>query len=295
MRHYRRPSALCQAFVKQAEALAKAGEEERSRQFLAFALGYMTHLGTDTVAHSFVNEQCGGPFRNHPQRHHVIENHIDAWNYRETGPNGKLTPDPWGHSDTYPDVSMAALWFDVQITPDDAQGEQRPDPLPDDPAARKKALDKDGEMPDWMAESIVLALMDCFQDPAEHPHIYQGDAFQAAIDDNLLTKLIEGKLGMKRSDVYIGNVLCCRPPGNRDPLPDEIEACKPFLKAKLELIRPRLVVALGNFAAKLLTGSTLGITKLREREFKMRDGTLLMCTFHPAAALRGLKHKLGGA
>ena len=195
MSHYRRPSALCQAFVKQAEALAKAGEEERSRQFLAFALGYATHLGTDTVAHSFVNEQCGGPFRNHPQRHHVIENHIDAWNYRETGPNGKLTPDPWGHSDTYQDVSMAALWFEVQITPDDAQGQQRPDPLPDDPDARKKALDKDGEMPDWMAESIVLALMDCFQDPAEHPHIYQGDAFQAAIDDNLLTKLIEDVTG----------------------------------------------------------------------------------------------------
>jgi hypothetical protein len=195
MSHYRRPSALCQAFVKQAKALADDGEEERSKQFLAFALGYMTHLGTDTVAHSFVNEQCGGPFRNHPQRHHVIENHIDAWNYRETGPNGKLTPDPWGHSDTYPDVSMAALWFEVQITPEDAQGEQRPDPLPDDPDARKEALDKDGEMPDWMAESIVLALMDCFQNPAEHPHIYQGDAFQSAIDDNLLTKLIEDVTG----------------------------------------------------------------------------------------------------
>src|SRR5438309_5300409 len=114
----------------------------------------------------------------------------------------------------------------------------------------------------------------------------KGEPFVGAAGQ-LLTKLIEGKLGLERSDVYIANTLCCRPPGNRDPLPDEIEACKPFLKAKLELISPRLVVALGNFAAKLLTGSTLGITKLREREFKMRDGTPLMCTFHPAAALRG--------
>jgi DNA polymerase len=114
----------------------------------------------------------------------------------------------------------------------------------------------------------------------------QGEPFVGAAGQ-LLTKLIEQKLGMKRADVYIANVLCCRPPGNRDPQPDEIEACKPFLKAKLELIRPRVVVALGNFAAKLLTGSALGITKLREREFKMRDGTPLMCTFHPAAALRG--------
>src|SRR5262245_40871371 len=195
MSHYRRPSALCQALVKQAEALAAAGEKEHSEQFLAFALGYMTHLGTDTVAHAFVNEQCGGPFRNHPQRHHLIENHIDAWNYRETQAGGKLTPDPWGHSDTYPEVSMAALWFDVQLTPDDPGGVQRPDPLPDDPDARKQALDVDGEMPDWMAESIVLALMDCFQDPAEHPHIYQGDAFQTSIDDNLLTKLIEQVTG----------------------------------------------------------------------------------------------------
>lgn len=114
----------------------------------------------------------------------------------------------------------------------------------------------------------------------------QGEPFVGAAGQ-LLTKLIEQKLGLKRADVYIANTLVCRPPGNRDPLPEEIEACKPFLRAKLDLIEPRLVVALGNFAAKLLTGSTLGITKLREQRFSMRDGTPLMCTFHPAAALRG--------
>jgi len=114
----------------------------------------------------------------------------------------------------------------------------------------------------------------------------KGEPFVGAAGQ-LLTKLIEQKLGLQRADVYIANTLCCRPPGNRDPLPAEIEACKPFLRAKLDLIKPRLVVALGNFAAKLLTGSSLGITKLRERRFTMRDGTPLMCTFHPAAGLRG--------
>lgn len=114
----------------------------------------------------------------------------------------------------------------------------------------------------------------------------QGEPFVGA-SGRLLTKLIEDKLGMQRRDVYIMNTIRCRPPDNRDPLPDEIEACKPFLRRQLELIKPRVVVALGNFAGKLLTGSTQGVTRLREREFKMRDGTPLRCTFHPAAALRG--------
>ena len=196
MSHYRRPSALCQSFVKQVEALKAAGKVEESEQFLAFTLGSITHLGTDTVAHAFVNEQCGGPFRDHPQRHHLIENHIDAWNYSQTAPGKLITPDPWGHSATYPDVSMSALWFAVQMTPKTAKdpngpkGKQRPDPLPDDPADRKKALDVDGEMPDWMADAICLALIDAFKDH-DHPKIFQGSAFQSAIDSGLLTKIIE--------------------------------------------------------------------------------------------------------
>ena len=195
MSHYRRPSALCQAFVDQANKLAEAGETDKSEQFLAFALGYMTHLGTDTVAHSFVNEQCGGPFRNHPQRHHLIENHIDAWNYSQTRDGGKLTQDPWGHSKAYPDLSMSALWFAVQTTLETPEGDPRPSNPPDDPAARQNALDVDGEMPDWMANSIVQAMMDTFQDPEEHPQIYQGSSFQSAINDNLLTKSIEDATG----------------------------------------------------------------------------------------------------
>jgi hypothetical protein len=195
MSHYRRPAALCQSFIKQVDDLAAKGMQDESDQFLAFALGYMTHLGTDTVAHSFVNEQCGGPYRNHPQRHHLIENHIDAWNYEQGGPGGRLTPDPWGPTPDYPGVSMSALWFAVQMTPDTPQGVQRPvGPFPDD-AARATALDVDGEMPDWMANSIVLAMMDCFQDPVEHPQILQGDAFQSAIDSPLLTKIFEQLTG----------------------------------------------------------------------------------------------------
>lgn len=114
----------------------------------------------------------------------------------------------------------------------------------------------------------------------------QGEPFVGR-SGQLLTKLIAEHLGLQREQVYIANTLKCRPPDNRDPLPEEIEACTPFLRRQLALVRPRVVVALGNFAAKLLTGSTFGITKLREREFTMRDGTPLRCTFHPSAALRG--------
>lgn len=195
MTHYRRPSALCRALVRQSQRLAEedsADSHTRSRQFLAFALGYITHVGTDVIAHSFVNEQCGGPFRNHPQRHHLIENHIDAWNYSQSH-SGKLIPaDPWGATDSYPELSMSALWFAVQLTPGDAEqpmGVQRPEPLPEDPAERKKALDVDGDMPGWMADSIILALIDTFIDHP-HPQIFGGDGFQAKIDQGKLADVI---------------------------------------------------------------------------------------------------------
>lgn len=113
----------------------------------------------------------------------------------------------------------------------------------------------------------------------------KGEPFVGAAGQ-LLTRLIETKLGLKRSDVYFANVLKCRPPGNRDPQPIEVETCRPFLEQQLELIRPRVVVALGNFAAKLLTGTQTGISRLREKRFTQPHGTLL-CTYHPAAALRG--------
>jgi uracil-DNA glycosylase len=104
----------------------------------------------------------------------------------------------------------------------------------------------------------------------------------------LLTQLIEG-IGLSRDDVYIANVVKCRPPGNRDPLPDEIAACSPWLDRQLELISPRVLVTLGNFATKLLLQTKDGITKLRGREFRYhRAGidAVLVPTFHPSAVLR---------
>ncbi len=219
MSHYRRPSALCQAFVRQVDALAAKGLKEESEQFLAFTLGYITHLGVDTVAHSFVNEQCGGPYRNHPQRHHLIENHIDAWNYEQTKPGGKLKADPWGRTDEYPSVSMSALWFAVQLTPDDPHGQQRPTgPFVDDDA-RQAALDVDGEMPGWMAESIVLAMIDCFKDH-DHPLIYQGEAFQTAIDQGLLTKIFKEITGHGLDRPFDDLLNAIAPPHSfKDPVP----------------------------------------------------------------------------
>ena len=101
----------------------------------------------------------------------------------------------------------------------------------------------------------------------------------------LLTRLIEG-IGLTRDDVYIANVVKCRPPGNRDPLPLEIAACRPYLESQLDFLDPRVVVTLGNFATRLLLGTKDGITKLRGREFPYRDGSVLIPTLHPAAVLR---------
>src|ERR1700683_1984737 len=95
-----------------------------------------------------------------------------------------------------------------------------------------------------------------------------------------------GGRGRTRDDVYICNVVKCRPPGNRDPLPAEIEACRPYLEAQLDFLAPRVVVTLGNFATKLLTGTKEGITKMRGREVPYRPGVVLIPTLHPAAVLR---------
>lgn len=92
-------------------------------------------------------------------------------------------------------------------------------------------------------------------------------------------------MGMNREDVYICNVEKCRPPGNRDPLPEEISACEPFLKRQLRAIRPRLIVALGRFAAQTLLREETPIGRLRGR-WKEYEGIPLMPTFHPAYLLR---------
>src|SRR5881392_3461608 len=103
----------------------------------------------------------------------------------------------------------------------------------------------------------------------------------------LLEKLLAG-IGLSRQDVFIANVLMCRPPGNRDPQPDEIQACEPHLFRKLELIEPRIVATLGNFATKLLSGRPLGITRVHGQEQETTIGSrtvLLYPLYHPPAVL----------
>jgi uracil-DNA glycosylase len=103
----------------------------------------------------------------------------------------------------------------------------------------------------------------------------------------LLDQLLGG-IGMSREDVYIANVIKCRPPGNRDPMPDEIEACESHLFRQVELIRPKLVGTLGNFATKLLSGKPTGITRVHGQEQQVELGeraVLLYPLYHPAAAL----------
>ena len=104
----------------------------------------------------------------------------------------------------------------------------------------------------------------------------------------LLEQLL-GEIGLERKDVFINNVLMCRPPGNRDPMPEEVEECKPFLMKRIELIEPKVICTLGNYSTKLLTGSPRGITKVhgepQPREIGGRS-VILYPLFHPAAALR---------
>jgi DNA polymerase len=103
----------------------------------------------------------------------------------------------------------------------------------------------------------------------------------------LLDKLLAG-IGLTRSDVYIANVLKCRPPGNRDPQPDEIELCEGYLFRQIEAIEPKLVATLGNFATKLLSGKPLGITRVHGQEQEVTLGgrnVVLYPLYHPAAAL----------
>lgn len=111
----------------------------------------------------------------------------------------------------------------------------------------------------------------------------QGEPFVGAAG-KLLDRLL-GEIGIARDDVYIANVLKCRPPGNRDPKTEEIEACKGYLRRQLELIDPKVVVTLGNFATRLLLKRTTGITRLRGQVYPWWHRQLVP-TFHPAAALR---------
>ncbi len=201
MLHYRKTTQMARALLEEAERQYKLnGDQTQLAQFQAFALGWVCHVGTDVIAHSFVNEQCGGPFRTHWQRHHLIENHIDAWNYRQAGTvqgsRGTLAVEDFAADDTYPDLGVSALQFAVALDPDHSQphntdgagqfgwqqvadGWSRPAALPDDASDRKSAVDVDGELPEWLAEGIVRALVATYHDGGPEPQNLGGGAFQA--------------------------------------------------------------------------------------------------------------------
>ena len=114
------------------------------------------------------------------------------------------------------------------------------------------------------------------EDQQGHPFVGQAG--------KLLDKLL-AVIGLSRDSVYIANVIKCRPPGNRNPEPDEVAACEPFLFRQIATIQPRVIVALGKFAAQCLLRTTDPITRMRGREFEYRGATLIP-TFHPAYLLR---------
>ena len=110
----------------------------------------------------------------------------------------------------------------------------------------------------------------------------QGEPFVGAAG-KLLSELLSG-IGLKREDVFIANVLKCRPPQNRNPLPEEIEACKPYLVRQLEIIKPRIVCTLGNFATQTLLAKRVSITSVRGKPTQVGN-YFVFPIYHPAAAL----------
>ncbi len=112
----------------------------------------------------------------------------------------------------------------------------------------------------------------------------QGEPFVGAAGQ-LLNKMLE-EIGIRREDVYICNVVKCRPPGNRDPLPEEVDACTPWLREQIELVDPRVIVTLGNFATRFMLDKPVSISHVRGQRFAL-EGRTVIPTFHPAAILRG--------
>jgi DNA polymerase len=117
----------------------------------------------------------------------------------------------------------------------------------------------------------------------------QGEPFVGRAGQ-LLTKIIQS-IGLERSDVYIANVIKCRPPSNRNPEPDEVAECRPFLFRQIDTIRPRVIVALGTFAAHALLGTDAPISRIRGHVLPFRHGADLIPTFHPAYLLRSPERK----
>jgi DNA polymerase len=135
----------------------------------------------------------------------------------------------------------------------------------------------------WAAGNLEAELLFIGEAPGFHED-KQGLPFVGAAGQ-LLDKML-AEIGLDRTKAAIVNVIKCRPPGNRDPLPSEIEACTPWLEAQLAHMCPEVIVTLGNFATKFILEQPIGITRARGRKYSRR-GAVVIPTFHPAAALRG--------
>jgi uracil-DNA glycosylase family 4 len=135
----------------------------------------------------------------------------------------------------------------------------------------------------WADGNLDADLLFIGEAPGFHED-QQGLPFVGAAGQ-LLDRLL-AEIGLDRTTAAIVNVIKCRPPGNRDPWPDEIEACRPYLEAQLAHMRPKVIVTLGNFATRFILEQPIGISRARGRPFQRRGATVIP-TFHPAAALRG--------
>lgn len=135
----------------------------------------------------------------------------------------------------------------------------------------------------WADGDLDSDLMFIGEAPGFHED-KQGIPFVGAAGQ-LLDRML-GEIGLDRSRAAIVNVIKCRPPNNRDPLPDEIDSCRPYLEAQLAHMHPKVIVTLGNFATRFILEEQVGITKARGQMYKRR-GAVVIPTFHPAAALRG--------
>src|SRR6266536_5074086 len=164
--HYRRTGAFGRALWEHANA--DTGDDS----LRAYTLGYMTHLGTDTTAHSFVNSICGGPFRTHWQRHHLVENHMDALWYLQDdlGPRS---------GDQYPQFTESALYYDIAFGDGDAVVPRPSYPTGDtlrENWERTRKLDIDSDLPDTISELLIQVMKDLYYgDGGSHPKILRGN------------------------------------------------------------------------------------------------------------------------
>jgi uracil-DNA glycosylase len=150
-------------------------------------------------------------------------------------------------------------------------------------ACTKCALSQGRTQVVWADGNLEADLLFIGEGPGFHED-KQGKPFVGAAGQ-LLDRLL-AEIGYDRTQAAIVNVVKCRPPGNRDPLPEEIDACKPYLDAQITHMRPKVIVTLGNFATKFILEEPIGITRARGHRYNRR-GAVVIPTFHPAAALRG--------